>query len=56
MDRQGPAWCRDHLAEIAGWLMAEGAKRGWTRLPTFTRWGARLLVLLAIRRAERATR
>jgi hypothetical protein len=50
MDREGPAWCREHIEEIVDVMQAEAEKR---KLP-FLRIGAAALVKLAIRAAEKA--
>lgn len=49
MDTGGPAWCREHVAEIVAVMKAEAAQR---RLP-FIESGARWIIRQAIRDAER---
>jgi len=49
MDHQGCEWCRQNLKQIVGWLREEAENR---KLP-FSETAARLLIRLAIRRAER---
>lgn len=49
MDEWGPEGCEKNLATIVGWLEEEAKNR---KLP-FIRWGARTLVLVAIRRARK---
>lgn len=49
MDRRGPKWCRENLDTIVAWLEDEAARRKLR----FYRFGASLLVRLAIRRAQR---
>jgi len=51
MNEWGPAGCREHLDEIIDWLKAEAERRNKEAL--FVRWGVRLVILLAIRRAEK---
>ena len=67
MNRNGPAWCRENLDKIVGWLIEEADRRlkqdegksaSWRlRLGGFNLPGRRLvlrrLVLVAVRRAER---
>jgi len=50
MDQQGPQWCRKNIELITDWLEEEAEKRS---LP-FIRSGAKVLIKLAIRRAERS--
>lgn len=57
MNEWGPAGCREHIDEIADKMVAEAVKRGWrlARLRMPTRTVAKMLIRLAIRRAERTT-
>lgn len=57
MNAWGPQRCREHINEIADKMVSEAQRRGWrlARLRMPTRTVAKGLVLLAIRRAERAT-
>lgn len=52
MDEWGPDGCLQNLSTIVGWLEEEAKNR---KLP-FIRWGARTLVLVAIRRARKHKR
>ena len=52
MDEEGPQWCRDHSDLIVNWMQEEAADRG---LP-FLRGGAKLLLMQAIRQAEKKLR
>ena len=58
MNRNGPAWCREHADEISAKMQAEAEKRGWklAKLRWPTKRFCRLLVLKAIRDAEKAQR
>lgn len=64
MDRNGPAWCREHRAEIVSWLAEARAEAGWLvtlrAAPAAIAMGVNALDTLgwlveeAIRRAEAA--
>ena len=57
MNVWGPTGCREHIDEIVEWLSEEATKRGWRMAKWRTgRLGIRLMVLYAIRKAERAHR
>lgn len=57
MNSWGPSGCREHLGEIVDWLSKEATKRGWRMAKWKTgKLGIRLMVLYAIRKAERAQR
>ncbi len=49
MNSNGIEWCKQNMSTILDWLKEESAKR---KLP-FVRFGAKKLVQLAIRRAEK---
>jgi len=49
MDEEGPQWCRNNAALIVSWMQEEAKERG---LP-FMRYGAELLLMQAIRSAEK---
>jgi hypothetical protein len=51
MDANGPAWCRENLDTIVGWLEQESKRRSWP-MRIFARLGARRVVLQAIEAAE----
>jgi hypothetical protein len=51
MDRQGTAWCEEHIEEIVDWLEAEAKTRPLLGA-MFARAPAKQLVRMAIRRAK----
>ncbi len=54
MDRWGPSGCREHLDEIADWLLKEAEERGWKSARWFgSRLAVKTLVRWAIRQSER---
>ena len=56
MNAWGPAGCREHINEIADWLIEEANKRGWWKLTTIIPCSRiavkQLLILPAIAKAE----
>jgi len=56
MDQLGSQWVLDNIETVVGWLEEEASNRGgFTRL-AFTRTGARSMILLACRKAEKQNR
>ena len=55
MDRNGVAWCREHRAEIIGWLQEGAAAWGWAAKLAAKAMPIGRLVDEAIRRAELAS-
>ena len=58
MDREGPDWCRKHIAEIAEHMRREAKKRGWLKFiagafPPGTKFLIRQMILLAIENSEK---
>ena len=52
MDRRGPAWCRDNIDTLTGWLLEEGRKRQYS-LVNLSRPAVKVLIRWAITRSER---